>query len=342
MARRAANFISAIFVSVIAAGMTAAHGAPAATDDCLSAPKGETPQGQHWYYRIDHATKRQCWYLREEAEKVTQSAAPHAASTSKPADSAPQRSLQDAHAEYRAPQPAADPDATASMTPSSAPAFAAAAPQALPQATGANDAAAQQPAVTARWPDVPATPAVVGAPPAPAAPAATVAAASPRPKPQATPASVAAPVTLATAEASTEKPSGSVRTLLLVAVGALAIAGLSGRFIYRFAGSRDVARQRAGQRRRVNWEPAVDSSGPAPWTVEPSNPAPRTETEFAPPHVREAEPAAGESEADLDLDEITEMLERLLRQGPKLDRPTAVAASADYERSRQDRSGVRA
>ena len=40
----------------------------AAADSCLSAPKGATPAGSHWYYRIDRVTKRQCWYLREESD----------------------------------------------------------------------------------------------------------------------------------------------------------------------------------------------------------------------------------------------------------------------------------
>jgi hypothetical protein len=40
-------------------------------DDCLAKPNGPTPQGQHWYYRIDHANDgRQCWYLRAESGRV--------------------------------------------------------------------------------------------------------------------------------------------------------------------------------------------------------------------------------------------------------------------------------
>jgi len=36
-----------------------------AADECLAKPSGPTTQGQHWYYRIDHANNgRQCWYLR--------------------------------------------------------------------------------------------------------------------------------------------------------------------------------------------------------------------------------------------------------------------------------------
>jgi len=41
--------------------------AQSAADECLTKPDASTPQGQHWYYRIDHANGgRQCWYLRAE------------------------------------------------------------------------------------------------------------------------------------------------------------------------------------------------------------------------------------------------------------------------------------
>jgi hypothetical protein len=45
--------------------------ASSAADECLAKPAGPTPQGQHWYYRIDHANDgRQCWYLRAESGRV--------------------------------------------------------------------------------------------------------------------------------------------------------------------------------------------------------------------------------------------------------------------------------
>jgi hypothetical protein len=45
--------------------------ASSAADECLAKPNGPTPQGQHWYYRIDHANDgRQCWYLRAEIGRV--------------------------------------------------------------------------------------------------------------------------------------------------------------------------------------------------------------------------------------------------------------------------------
>lgn len=37
----------------------------AAAETCLSAPNGAAPKGQHWYYHLDRATQRKCWYLHE-------------------------------------------------------------------------------------------------------------------------------------------------------------------------------------------------------------------------------------------------------------------------------------
>jgi len=34
-----------------------------AEDNCAGAPGAATPDGQHWYYHIDRATHRKCWYL---------------------------------------------------------------------------------------------------------------------------------------------------------------------------------------------------------------------------------------------------------------------------------------
>jgi hypothetical protein len=42
----------------VGAGIGNAH-----AEDCLAAPNGASPAGQHWYYRIDRTTRRHCWYL---------------------------------------------------------------------------------------------------------------------------------------------------------------------------------------------------------------------------------------------------------------------------------------
>ena len=257
MGNRTAKFISALAGSIIAGAPLAAvsQNAPSAPSaastentaaDCLASPKGAAPQGQHWFYRLERATKRQCWYLRAEGAKTTQSAQA-TADTPNAAPTAPQ-SVQNAHAEYIAAQtgPAASPPAPAATQP----------------APGATDANAAQPAVATRWPDA------ARASPAPqpsAAPAAAPAAASVQPS--AKPAASPAPVTLAAADAPADKPTGSVQLLLLVIGGALALAGLLASVIYRFAGGR--ARARAADR-RVNWDHRQDENDSrAPWHAEP-------------------------------------------------------------------------
>jgi hypothetical protein len=81
---RAAFFVQVILVILIAAvsltgrssfAQLAAQGAaPAAakgaTDECLAKPGATAPQGSHWYYRINRADGRHCWYLGPEGAKM--------------------------------------------------------------------------------------------------------------------------------------------------------------------------------------------------------------------------------------------------------------------------------
>jgi hypothetical protein len=56
--------ITALLMSGVSVGLranTARANAP--LEDCLDAPKSPAPQGRHWYYRIDRAKLRKCWYL---------------------------------------------------------------------------------------------------------------------------------------------------------------------------------------------------------------------------------------------------------------------------------------
>ncbi|WP_426413832.1 hypothetical protein [Bradyrhizobium ganzhouense] len=265
MGNRTAKFISALIGSIIAGAPLAAvsQNAPSAPStastanaagDCLASPKGVAPQGQHWFYRVERSTKRQCWYLRAEGAKEGAKATQSAQATADAPDAAPAAppSVQNAHAEYVAPQtgPAASPPAPAAAV--------------TPQAPGTTDANAAQPAVATRWPDAaPASPA-----PQPSAAAPAAASAQPSAKPAASP----APVTLAAADAPADKPTGSVQMLLVVIGGALALAGVLASVIYRFAGGR--ARAQTADR-RVNWDHRQDDEDSrAPWHAEP---APRVE-----------------------------------------------------------------
>jgi hypothetical protein len=63
-----------------------------AADDCLAKPNAAAPDGSHWYYHVDRATGRQCWYLGSAGRKVPQHASQDAPSVSPPAKMNPRRS----------------------------------------------------------------------------------------------------------------------------------------------------------------------------------------------------------------------------------------------------------
>jgi len=66
------KFVSAIFASLVA-GMpltTVSHSAVPAADDCLSNRRARRLKASHWYYHIDRASKRHCWYLGDQREKL--------------------------------------------------------------------------------------------------------------------------------------------------------------------------------------------------------------------------------------------------------------------------------
>jgi hypothetical protein len=42
----------------------------AGADDCLASPGAAVPAGTHWYYRVDRATQRHCWYLGAEGTRA--------------------------------------------------------------------------------------------------------------------------------------------------------------------------------------------------------------------------------------------------------------------------------
>jgi hypothetical protein len=60
-------FILASVPLTVPFGMRPAGAAPA--PDCLAAPNAPSPQGRHWYYRVDRVNKRRCWYLGPQGTK---------------------------------------------------------------------------------------------------------------------------------------------------------------------------------------------------------------------------------------------------------------------------------
>jgi hypothetical protein len=62
--------------SLMVLGVFTLPDAPAqAAAECLAAPNATTPQGRHWYYRLDRAAGRKCWYVAAQGRKSVRAAA---------------------------------------------------------------------------------------------------------------------------------------------------------------------------------------------------------------------------------------------------------------------------
>src|SRR6202165_4102811 len=264
MQNRTAKFVSAIFASLLAAIAltTVSHGAEPAADECLSGPKGQAPQGSHWYYRVDRASKRHCWYIGEEREKLSRAAPQNSASTANPVsprkETAAQRPIADARAELPSPQTRVEQETSIPTRQWSPATTANAASVENSQPANAWDANAQPSVVTSRWPE----PSGVSssANPAPTtgnsgAPVQSNSAAAPPP--------AVGAITFAAADPASERQSGSLQMLLIVMMGALALAGLMGSAVFRFGSMRQAGgRQTRGDRRAI-WD-SPDTDRPPP------------------------------------------------------------------------------
>jgi hypothetical protein len=286
MPKRTAKFVFAIFASFLASAPLAAQsvGAAPAADDCLSGPKDQTPAGGHWYYRVERVTKRHCWYLGDEHEKLSQTAAPNPAQTAtpNPAPAAPvlsakptavkteTASIADAHAELPAQSPVEPPRRDNALT-LAMPANAAVMQNNATTSTG--DKAAQPSIVASRWPkssdDNPPTDVAANRPDP---------ATSASPPSRSRPSSVLAAEPFATADASSATPTYSVQMLLGAIIAALALAGVIG-VIFKFGRARAPQQARIRERRGAIWERAA-TDGMAP-SAYPAARAPGHRPEFS-------------------------------------------------------------
>jgi hypothetical protein len=298
MRTRTAKFVSAIFASLLA-GMpltTVSHGAVPAADDCLSKPKGLAPEGSHWYYRIDRASKRHCWYLGDQREKLSrakpQNSAPIADPASPQNETSTQRPVTDAYAELPLPQTRVEQQPNASALQRIPATTANAASVENGQAANAPDAKTQLSVIASRWPD----PSGVSSSVSPASATDNSGEAVQLNTEQAPLPAVA---TSATADLSSEKQSGSVQMLLLVMIGALVLAGVMGSAIFRFSRIRQAGRRQTRSDRRAIWD-SVDTNRPSP----PAHP--RAEAS-----IRRVDIPRELRHADDPDDRIAEMLARL-------------------------------
>jgi len=176
MKSRAAKFVVAAIASIVSSANLAA--APDNTeqpaDACLTSPRDYTPPGTRWRYRMERSTGRQCWFLKDDAEKAASKASEQpTAATEEPAaapaaprkKSATPRSVSNARAEFsRAP---AEPDARPAPGAPAPAADAAVADNNQPSA--AKSANMLAPAAATRWPEPMSTVNPAANQPAPAA-----------------------------------------------------------------------------------------------------------------------------------------------------------------------------
>jgi hypothetical protein len=298
MQTRTAKFVSAIFASLLA-GMpltTISHGAVPAADDCLSKPKGLAPEGSHWYYRIDRASNRHCWYLGDQREKLSRAKPRNSAPIADPAspqnETATQRSVTDAYAELPLPQTRVEQQPNASAWQRTPATTANTAGIENGQPANAPDAKTQLSVIASRWPD----PSGVSSPVSPAPMTENSDEASQLNTEQAP---LPAVTTSATADLSSEKQSGSVQMLLLVMMGALVLAGVMGSAIFRFSRFRQAGRRQTRNDRRAIWD-SVDTDRPSPPAY------PKTDAS-----IRRVDIPRELRQADDPDDRIAEMLARL-------------------------------
>lgn len=285
MTNRMGNSLTAILIGALA-GVTlviAPNGVARAADTCLSGPKGAAPKGSHWYYRIDHATKRNCWYVRAEGEKPAAPQNSALSQTSPQAVTPLQPSVANARAEA-APADVGQPNAVAAET---------APPAAANNAQGSDAPAADggQSMVASRWLDQAGADMATGSTPEPADSGASVN----------SPAPPAAVAPLAAANARSASPSGSVPTLLLVIVGALALAALLAGLIFRFGNA------------RRNDGPDFDRDWRAPWDSIDAGTTVRSPPLASETPTPRTGPARDRNEAIIP-DEIVQLLSRLSKE----------------------------
>jgi hypothetical protein len=255
MSIRTAKFASAIFAGLLASALltTISHSEAPAADECLSAPKkAQTPQGGHWYYRTDRATKRHCWFLGEAGQKFARSTRPNSPPSAKPASPKAETAMQDSIADARAELPPRiaiePPNRDGALAPAMAPNSAVWEDNQDARMPGAET---QRSLVASRWPGQSIASPSIDPTPNKDAPGTSVSSAE-----QTRPPSPLAAGLFAAADMSSQTSTYSVPMLLAAIIGALALAGIIGSVILKFGSTPRLALPKARERRGVNWESA--------------------------------------------------------------------------------------
>jgi hypothetical protein len=216
MPKRSVKIVAATFASILASTLLGpqSRGETVTPDNCLLSPRGETPPGSHWFYRLEHGTKRQCWYLRSSKGEKLAAQAP--AQNAAPAqNTAPSQSTAPSQNVAPHPNPPAPPvqDAAIQRSPADARAE-------LPVQSNTNDQPAADPAPIAAEPIRRANTSVANSP---AVNAAVISARWPEPTTAVVPAATAAPQQADNSPAS-NIPPGSIPSVAPADAADIAVA----------------------------------------------------------------------------------------------------------------------
>ena len=254
MPGRTAKFVSAIFASFLAGALlaTVLHGAAGAADECLSGPKGQTPHGGHWYYRIDRVTKSHCWYLAD--EHAPQAAALNSSASIKSLPQDPETAMQHSVENARAELPAQTSVEPQNRSSEIAPAlFANTVRSEDSDGAAAPGTSTQRSVVASRWPDP------YGAePPTNPAPNNRDLGTGVNRVSRTQPTSVLAAGQFAAADLSSETPLYSVQTQLAALMGVLALVSIMGIVVFKFGSSQQPQQSEIRKRRGPIWESTDD------------------------------------------------------------------------------------
>jgi hypothetical protein len=259
MISRATKLLLVVLTSAIAGASLASMfvNTAGAAEECLAKPKDGARQGQHWYYRLDRNTKRQCWYLRDKDDASAQAAAPapleKLASLDRKTETSLTRSTADAYAALPSSGVWAGGVAQLpSVTETQAVDAKAEAQDPPHEASPASD----QSPVASRWPDP--TGVLSPAIERPATSSFAVASTTPDPINDTATASAAAEVSPDKAESPASGTSYSLQMLLLAAFAALAFSGLTGGALY-LARARRRPQPDDAASRWSGWSPPDDA-----------------------------------------------------------------------------------
>ena len=261
------TLVPAIFALLFLAVSCAASARAVHAAECLAKPNAPAPQGEHWYYRTNRATMRQCWYL-----------GPEGSGGQKDATQASEQPASDTPAQLAAPQSARRSTAQQSAQQPKTPE-----PTAAPAATEANVSPAAAPLP---WPEASKLPFVPPATPGPVVVERpqSVEAVEPAPTPPSHPVEESQPPVQSPAHARSSPAAAPVQaagdsdhTLALATIALIALV-VSGSV---FHATRWVDRRKARNRQRLEWPGSSTFSTPYPQT--PVDLDPVTESRHPPP-----------------------------------------------------------